>query len=203
MSAGNFLKVKNLDFFVCLAGALSRASVTCLQQNSKYWTIAAAAATIAAAAATIAAAATATATAPDAATILLPGASFPLLLPPSSFLLLFVDCCLPRRCHCRRHRYSLSPTPPFSLLFVDCCLPRRCHCRHRYSLSPPPPFSLLFVDCCLPRSCHCPLRRRYFLSTCPGHELLLRKKSILVNILLKYDASTWTQIFQSPILTPC
>jgi hypothetical protein len=34
-------------------------------------------------------------------------------------LLLFVDCCLPRCCHCRRscRRYSLSPPPPFSLLF--------------------------------------------------------------------------------------
>ena len=36
----------------------------------------------------------------------------------------------------RRRRYSLSPPPLFLLLFVDCCLPRRCHCCRRYSLSP-------------------------------------------------------------------
>jgi hypothetical protein len=36
----------------------------------------------------------------------------------------------------RRRRYSLSPPPLFLLLFVDCCLPRRCHCCRRYLLSP-------------------------------------------------------------------
>ena len=49
------------------------------------------------AAATIAVAAAAAAPAPDAATILLPGASFPPLSPLPSFSLLVVDCCLPRR----------------------------------------------------------------------------------------------------------
>jgi hypothetical protein len=83
-------------------------------------------------------AAAAAAPAAAAATILLPGASFPPLLPPPSFSLLVVDCCLPRRCHCRRCRrrrlYSLSPPPPFSLLFVDCCLPPPLPCRHRLAL---------------------------------------------------------------------
>ena len=60
------------------------------------------------AAATIAVAAAAAAPAPDAATILLPGASFPPLSPLPSFSLLVVDCCLPRRglLLCFRHTHD-------------------------------------------------------------------------------------------------
>ena len=42
------------------------------------------------------------------------------------------------RCRCRCRRYLLSLLPSFLLLFVDCCLPRCCHCClcHHYLLSP-------------------------------------------------------------------
>jgi hypothetical protein len=43
LSAGNFSQVQNLDFFVCLAGALARNIVTSPQakpKNSKIWTLA-------------------------------------------------------------------------------------------------------------------------------------------------------------------
>ena len=120
----------------------------------------------------------------NAATILLPGASFPPLLPPPSFLLLFVDCCFPCRCHCRRRRcrhYSLSPLPPFLLLFVDCCLPSRCHCRlcRHYSLLPlSTPFRQNRCNSC--RYCRCDCHRP--IVAVVNNDVM--RMSILVDILL-------------------
>ena len=81
---------------MCIRGTLTCIRVTPISSPlvlSLYLPSLRAAAT-AAATITVAAAA---APAPDAATILLPGASFPPLSPLPSFLLLVVDCCLPRR----------------------------------------------------------------------------------------------------------
>ena len=82
---------------MCVRGTLTCIRVTPISSPlvlSLYLPSSRAAAT---AAATIAVAAAAAAPAPDAATILLPGASFPPLSPLPSFSLLVVDCCLPRR----------------------------------------------------------------------------------------------------------
>ena len=73
--------------------------------------------------ATIAVAATAAAPAAAAATILLPGASFPPLLSLPLFLLLVVDCCLPRRGLLLCFRHTRDPIHAHRRLEKNC---RRC-----------------------------------------------------------------------------